>query len=521
LVEARPGSNSTPVIEKCSFTDNFAYYGGGIGCFGVGAMPIIRSCVFERNRARSQGGAFYRTGPNATPYPLQVTGSRFEKNTSLNEGGALSIRGITGLIIIQQCAFNKDSAKADSGAIMVWNTEDGVVCQIEKCQFTNNFAGNRNGAVGHYCGNDIRFKATLNIKNCYFGLNMNNAVGVRVANAVGQYIIRIEQCYFEANIAFSGSAIDLQPGSINYCDALIDRCQFVGNFGKSSIDFNGGPLKGRLMVSNSRFIYNYGLVDLFGIHSTEGYIINCDFYRNNGGAFLINGSSKPPFNKIRMTILNTQIWEPMRNNASEMFTTRAEGEPPFTGYTIDYSILQYNNCTGSPACGKNMIYGQVPVEDRKENRIYYVCNPGYEKGSSIVADTFGLKTDLRGDPRKRNASVDIGAYEAVFPPPQSCTTDSYEPLAAIPGMHIHLIGNPVPAGQTVQAEVFVPWAGDYRWSLTDLYGKTIRSGIINLLASTPQPLSIDTQSIVSGLYVLLLEHADGRKRQEAKVLICQ
>ncbi len=528
LVESRQRS-STPVIENCILLQNYAHYGGGVGCFGTGAVPIVRGCTFERNRARSRGGAFYRSGANTTSLPLQIRGSTFDDNFSRNEAGAIGLRDMTGLVQISKCLFQRDSA-VDSGAIMLWNTAE-ITYNIEQCTFSSNYAYNSNSVIGSYCLNLNPDKVILSVKGCYIGGSIGNAIGIRSISSGNRvnYRVLIEQCVFEANVSISGTAIDMHIVTGSSYETRINRCQFVGNFGNTAIAFFGTnlPKAHQITLANSNFYYNYGLLKILGTGKTLARVVNCNFSRNSGGRFLLSVHPATEARESQLQILNSTIWEPDRNNIEDMFANPASEEvPPMTGYFIDHCILQYKECKGLPSCGKHNIFDKIPVENPfagSENRYFpYECTPGYNRGSSVAADTLGVTTDKRGFPRNSGGAVDIGPWEDLFPPQPPCpvfTSTANGRPDREPELLLHPLANPVMAGQEVTVEILAQHSGYYRWQLVDVYGKAYRSARVFLATEIPQTVVVPDPGLSGGVYWFVIESADGRKRSVKKILV--
>ena len=130
------GHGGRGLIEESRFLRNRAKVGAGLLVLGHGGprkeelvltRVELRSCHFEGNRARTEGGAIqlYRRSR------LKVTGTRFEANVSGCLGGAIAI-------------FNDGEDKEGESAAARFDSEDGMelyAAELIDCGFHKNEAG--------------------------------------------------------------------------------------------------------------------------------------------------------------------------------------------------------------------------------------------------------------------------------------------------------------------------------------------------------------------------------------------
>lgn len=116
FLSANPGDASGTDFYNCTFTNNYAFYGGAIGSYGNSANQVnygAINCFFHDNQA-VYGGAIYNT-IIATDYLLVFEDDVFYNNTA--SSGAASVFGDavtngtpTALLQLQNCLFYNEAA---------------------------------------------------------------------------------------------------------------------------------------------------------------------------------------------------------------------------------------------------------------------------------------------------------------------------------------------------------------------------------------------------------------------------
>jgi len=211
--------DSSTVIDRCSFTDNYASYrSGAIGC-QYGNLTI-RNSTFEDNEADYRGGAvgYYA---DSSSYALLIESTTFTGNTAYGEGGgALSIR-YSGNVGINKCIFNENETIDDYGPGFggaVYSYESDPL--FSGCAFTSNTSYYWGGAIYSYSG----YNDGMIIDTCAFTGNETWSYGGAVF--MTDYGYYITNSTFENNASTDGSGGALV---VSGAYAGIAGCTFTGN----------------------------------------------------------------------------------------------------------------------------------------------------------------------------------------------------------------------------------------------------------------------------------------------------
>ena len=288
------GDAGSSVISNTIINNNFADgNGGGLVVLDSHQLSIENS-TFSNNHANNNGGAIDSNTGAAT---IRAVDSRFVGNTSLGDGGAISLNAAS--LIVDGTEFEGNVADGWGGAINVHSNE---------------------------------------IVPTYVGLTDTTFVDNRSVFGKGGAIstvgdLSIEEGYFEGNQATEGGAISFQSetsllpnGSTFYGTSLVDRSTFRGNHATST----GGAIRLNgfhdLVLSNSTLYENTaqedgGAVRITGNRPGRSTFVNSTFTRNiadddgagngdgigDGGAFSISSNSFVTLD--RLTIANNTASE--------------------------------------------------------------------------------------------------------------------------------------------------------------------------------------------------------------------
>ncbi|MFG0330744.1 MAG: right-handed parallel beta-helix repeat-containing protein [Phycisphaerales bacterium] len=408
---ARVDEGAAAQFIRCSFTQNTAGSGGGLGVYH--ARVQVKDCSFVGNTATGEGGGAIR---HISPFPLEIEGSSFRGNIALrnssqkgqggaimtisplsvrlsefienlaDEGGAISFSRTRGPITVEQCTFRANGATENAGAVHVSSTAEGIT--IRFCEFVENSAprgGAQHGKIRVEDSSFVRNRATENggaciyageFIRCYFEGNTATELGGAVFVADS-----IQDCHFESNRADArGGALS----SIRYPN--VDRCVFVGN--RAPI---GGAVDEAHSVKNSLFLDN--VADRGAAVAGDGTaIILCTFSRNRA----IEG--EVIFDDRSVTLLASSIlWD---NDGAAVGPLGSE-------FVVEDCIIE----GGVPWMDEYFvtILTEDPqfVDPAADDFSLRPDSPAIDWGSPYYLTSF----DLAGLPRRVGPFPDIGAYE--------------------------------------------------------------------------------------------------------------
>ena len=259
--------NSVLNISQCVFERNRAKNQGGALMFNQTLSINILRCIFINNHAGDKGGAIYYRGNT-----LFLNNTVFINNTARRNGAAIS-GSLSSVFSVIHCVFKRNKVESYGGIILLQNT---FTVNISQCLFTENFSGYYGGTIIFWYGIKVTVSKTKFINNTADSGAAVYAYLVSVLNVI--------QCVFKTNKAKDSGGVLL---SYNSSNINILRCLFTENHAT----FGGGAIlskfEEKLIVSDSKFISN--TVRLVGgaIYATNLIIIGCSFQRNKavqGGA---------------------------------------------------------------------------------------------------------------------------------------------------------------------------------------------------------------------------------------------
>jgi predicted outer membrane repeat protein len=156
---------SSLTIRNCLITENGTnwYDGGGMCCVNS-ASPIVTSCIFSDNYAY-YGGGMQNTSSNPN-----LTNCIFSNNTATYCGGGMD-NYQSSSVIVANCIFNNNHAGSYGGGISNYSSSPTVV----NCTFSKNSA-NYGGAIYN---EDI---SSPNVTNCILWANQASGSGSEIYN---------------------------------------------------------------------------------------------------------------------------------------------------------------------------------------------------------------------------------------------------------------------------------------------------------------------------------------------------
>ncbi|MEE9438112.1 MAG: choice-of-anchor Q domain-containing protein [Saprospiraceae bacterium] len=300
--------------------------------------------------------SFPSTGNESSPI---IRNCHFQRNASASDGGAIYNRGIGAnvLTVIDYCSFDKNSGR-DGGAISNYAKSDGdASVTITNCTFYNNESTSDGGAIRNV-GEDFSIfsntKCNPFISHCEFVQNVAVNIGGAISNASlsgGEVMPIIDNSIFFLNSGIRGGAMG---GSGMSCHMFVDNCSFAKNSGSAggSVSFNSAP--------SSTFN-------------------NSIFWDNTGGfPFQSSGGTN--------AVINFCIYDDGNPNGTVVFVGAATGSN-----NIDFDPLFID------ATHVNTFNLRLA-----EN------SPAINGGQPFFTS---LGSDLAGNPRIAQDTVDMGAYE--------------------------------------------------------------------------------------------------------------
>lgn len=377
-IDGTGGAIGNPLIQNCTFRNNYATGGGGIGMEGSGngtIRTIARNCLFEGNAcsllAASRGAAVFITASVGATVEPQFIGCTFRNNYSGDDGGAIAINVTStatlnpsfSAVRIDSCLFENNTTEGNFGrGGAIWmltgsNTESHNV--ISNSRFLNNSAGGHGGAIFNRASFDLGI-ADDRIFNCLFSGNRSQEDG--------------------GALYFRGS-----QGATNTGQAL--NCVFYNN---QSV-LSGGA------------VYSTSFSTAEGI--AQNQLVNCSFFGNSamldGGAVYVDGASG---GVNAMEINNSILWGDS--------AAAGENEIQNNGGTASasYCIIEQGLPANVSDEGNNS-FGDPQYANPSAGDLHLLsCSPGIDAGLNAVIPNF-LVFDLDGDGRILNSVIDIGAYE--------------------------------------------------------------------------------------------------------------
>jgi hypothetical protein len=287
-------------------------------------------------------------------------------NNSSYGGGATSVSSSP---VIANCIFQGNFSSEGGGAI---NHSTAGILTLDNCIFDGN-VGNTygGGALRLYAG-------TVNITNCYFKSNQSNTYGGAIF--IYNSVVNINNSVFAGNVAQStGSAIRVgDVGTIHLNNSLV-----VGNFANQT----GAVYSSTASNSSAHTIRNSTIA-----HNKQA---------NSGGA--TNPCAVALNNEA--TITNSIIYG--NSNSVQVLST---------GITFNHSITQSatNNATGTNILYANPLFllpgdvNNAPFDTSGLDYQLNILSQAIDYGTNA---TVSGSTDLAGNARIHNGTVDLGAYE--------------------------------------------------------------------------------------------------------------
>lgn len=368
--------DSSPTFIDCTFSGNsavlgFNVLGGAVFNFGIDADPVFHRCTFTDNRSRL-GGAMGNLDGSPT-----ILDSSFLGN-SAQDGGAV-FNWVSSAPTIARCLFDGNTAFADGGAI---NSQPGTAPEIDTCVFRGN--------VGGFGGAMINWATTTFVLDSIFEANFADDRGGAVIN-ISENVLLFQDCVFRGNFAADGGAVTVELRSAPRFVSCLFHDNAAANFG--------------------------GAVNT--LETSTPLFSGCTFTRNRAEAGLGGGLWT---RNSTTTVHNSVLWA---NTDAGGAGTSGQIADDVDGISlVDYSLVQggWSGLGAAAIVDRDPLFldpnglDGIPGNQDDDLRLSD-CSPAIDAGD--IAPAGGLPpTDLDGNPRVVNGSVDLGAYEN----PNPCTT---------------------------------------------------------------------------------------------------
>ncbi|MEM6261471.1 MAG: choice-of-anchor Q domain-containing protein [Bacteroidota bacterium] len=393
--------NSSPILKDCDFIENQADIGGAIynyGFFSGTSSPEITNCIFEENAARIDGGAIYNAGLSFGTSSPVITNCSFAQNRSFDKGGAIyNLSNSSGICSpsISQCTFSQNTSliRGGGGAIYNEGTSSGMSSpEITNCTFIQNNS-NADGGGAIYNVSNSSGNCSPTISGCTFDGNQSDFEGGaihNISNSGSTSSPTILSCTFNGNQSEDkGGAIYNESNSLSFSSPAIINCIFTQNQSDSA----GGAI--------------YNVSNISGISSPS--LTNCTLIQNRsrskGGAVRSTGSAF-------VVMTNSILW---RNSGPFLDSVSFEAQIAETN--LSQSLVTYclvngiDTFSNKPPIWSNNI-GQDPLfadgfrRDLRLRKGSPALNAGINDSIPM-----GVNTDLVGNARIQDSTVDLGALE--------------------------------------------------------------------------------------------------------------
>ncbi|MBS1686319.1 MAG: right-handed parallel beta-helix repeat-containing protein, partial [Bacteroidetes bacterium] len=451
IIKTYPG-NGFSVIDGITVTGAYDANGFGGGIYLNSVSPTINNCIITNNYCAQGAGIFCDNvfGPsNAT-----ITNSTFINNTAgengtylasinfpiLSEGGAIYNAGSSPNILY--CTFTGNVADLGS-AIANENKLQHSSPNISGCTFNNNGFSSYIYATQHVGGSVIRDNtSSASITYCTFDNNATTGIAAASSsetvayctfsgNRAGGMLIassstQVYNCYFYNNININNTALPgYQLGANGYGGGVTIE-------GKSTIL----PIVANCFFSGNRAICGGGLACYYG----TGTILNCTLTTNTattsgGGIYNIGrGYSTFLYSSISMAVSSSyQNCIMQGNNAPTGEDEYCEvNNVQFNGLTQPNPYYgnqaNFQNCFIASAplaftqgqgndLGGNIINADVSFNNSAAgDYTLSPCSRAIDAGSNALVPGSVPGTDLAGNTRIYNGTVDMGCYERQSAP---------------------------------------------------------------------------------------------------------
>ena len=362
------GLDNTAVLDGFTITGGNANgsipylnaHGGGMD--NRASSPTVTNCIFSDNSALAGGGMNNDT--NSTPTLSNCT---FSGNSADDGGG---IRNAYSSPTMTNCTFSGNSSSSGSGMHNRCSSPT-----VTDCTFSSNSAERQVGS-GYGDGGGM-FNMELSypvVENCLFTNNSAERYGGGVFNSpmYGSSSAKMTNCIF------SGNSADTYGGGMysSLSSPTMINCVFADNSKGGGI-YNTN--NSTTIIINSTIVGNSG-----GVYNDDSLsqITNCVLWGNDGGGII---DSNGGLANATYSLIQGGYTGVGNLSAAPLFLNAANPVGPDEKWGTDDDGLRLLDVSSCINTGDN---------------------------SAIPA---GITTDLTGNPRIQDGTVDMGAYEGGVP----------------------------------------------------------------------------------------------------------
>ncbi|MBT1696640.1 T9SS type A sorting domain-containing protein [Fulvivirgaceae bacterium PWU4] len=250
-----------------------------------------------------------------------------------------------------------------------------------------------------------------NLTSAFLGMSYGHQYGGGLISSQVNTNLAVTRCIFRGNYAgFGGGAMQLY-----YSAPVISGCVFAGNsvsnsYGGAIYFEHGSPVIASSVFTGNKSDYQGGALYIFNY--SDPVIVNSTFTDNyakvNGGAIYVR-------NSCTVDIRNSVIW----NNTGG--GTQAVANEGIAVIGVTYSDVQ-GGYTGTGNINIDPAFHNASDADGADN-LWRTADDGLAlRAASPLANTgsnaaipAGVTTDILGNARILNTTVNMGAYEALLP----------------------------------------------------------------------------------------------------------
>jgi photosystem II stability/assembly factor-like uncharacterized protein len=499
--------NSSPellmsiAMANNQFTNNVSSgNGGGVFIYTLGES-VIDSCTFIGNQAVNGGGMIIQNSYSKT------TNCLFQSNSANTGGGGMLIQILTGssnnTTEIMGCAFSENTSGGNTAALEIENQGSNSSLEVNDCTFEQN-VGAGQGTTTIYSNNGG--SAVVELTNCLFDENSTTyggAMQLGNTNTVGSsFEILLSNNIFTNNEAMEDGAIEFISGIQTHFKAELDNCHFEGN--KS---FSSGGTFGILAhdedfeinVRNCKIINNEsssgGAVNGYmfwgGVPFLEDATVSFEntLFSGNSGDAVFSHNGIGALSLLNCTVAdNPTKGVQLSNSATLTIQNTAFANPGHSEYTGSGNSTVISN--GGNLVLDNSLNAVLTAQDKPETAPGFMAGT-YEPSVTSPLVNAGVNagvtatTDLAGNERIQQGTVDIGAYESPFFP-----TATQQVFAG------ELELSPNPASDFLNIQILETVSDQLEAGLFDAQGKLVSS------FAYADGQAINLQGLVPGVYMV-------------------